>query len=272
MRSLPPSRDKGLYECLFNNKNSDQSLLLLAEGIDSIQENASRLIKDIDLLIANKRYPSAVFLLATADEEIAKAYILLDMCRVDFSRHESTLKKLCQAFYNHVTKHAYNKVIRHKGFLEFKQVKAFWETEMVQWWPAGLETGEPDMPHDTYFNRELPLYVDFIPYNGSWNCPNECDSAMMIGESLGLSRLLDLKVALNQLQETHNASFFKPKSLAMLNEIFSKQYVSDKTSTIEIHQLHENLASRLCSSLGISAKDYYDSALCQWPLYHFVSQ
>lgn len=40
-------------------------------------------------------------------EEIGKVFILLDMIKLDFAKHESTLRRLCRAFHNHGVKLAY---------------------------------------------------------------------------------------------------------------------------------------------------------------------
>ncbi len=51
------------------------------------------------------RLSSAPFLITTARGELAKPTLLLDACMLDFSKHRSVLRKLCQAFYDHVAKH-----------------------------------------------------------------------------------------------------------------------------------------------------------------------
>jgi AbiV family abortive infection protein len=106
-KKFPPKSGLKLYENLFMGMKYEDTIKRISDGLLSINSNASRLIEDVELLVNSNRYSSASFLLATANEEMAKSYILLDMCRLDFTRHENTLKNLCRAFYDHVMKSAY---------------------------------------------------------------------------------------------------------------------------------------------------------------------
>ena len=167
----PPMPAKLLYENVFVRRDREGSLELLSEGLVAFAENAARLIDDAVLLVKAERYGTAAFLVATADEEMAKSYILLDACRLDFSRYESVLRSLCRAFYSHVAKHAYSKVTRFKWH-NMAHVKEVWDVETTRWWSSpGYESGEPDMPHETYFEREMPLYVDFVDQDQKWFTP-----------------------------------------------------------------------------------------------------
>ena len=141
-----------LYNNIFGGSDHQSICREISNGIEAIIINSRRLHEDVELLINSERYASGGFLLATADEEMAKVFILLDMCRVDFQRHENILKGLCRAFYDHVAKHAYNKVITFfRPFRDMKHVKELWVAEITRLWPSGHESGEPDFPHETYF-------------------------------------------------------------------------------------------------------------------------
>jgi AbiV family abortive infection protein len=100
----PPERGQQLFKNLFMDRDCNAILEVISAGLTAILSNAKRLTQDVTLLANSKRFASAAFLMATADEEIAKSYILIDMCRLDFLRHHSVLKALCQAFYSHVAK------------------------------------------------------------------------------------------------------------------------------------------------------------------------
>jgi AbiV family abortive infection protein len=172
-RPQPPKPGKALFGNLFEGLPYDQTMKLLSEGIKAAITNCRRLLDDVEVLLAAKSYASARFLLATADEEMAKPYILLDMCRLDFSKHLGTLRNLCRAFFDHAAKHAYNEIIRFGLPLnDMKRIKEIWLTDITRWWPSDYESGEPDMPHDTYFEWELPLYVDYVAYDGRWHVPD----------------------------------------------------------------------------------------------------
>lgn len=102
----PKSGDQ-LFDGVFKDRSVDDVLADMSSGIDCVLYKICCLLSDIKLLVTNDRLASAAFLLATAREELSKIFILIDMCRLDFTTHESTAKRLCAAFYNHISKHAY---------------------------------------------------------------------------------------------------------------------------------------------------------------------
>ena len=106
--------DKKLFENVFLNREDEEIIQLLSEGIVAVINNAENLYSDARLMFKNSRWTSWRFLLTTANEEMAKSYILLDTCRLDFSRHQSVLKRLCYAFYDHVSKYAYGNIINNE--------------------------------------------------------------------------------------------------------------------------------------------------------------
>jgi len=274
-RTRPPEPAKQLFENLFVRRGRDETLTQLSEGLIAVAANADRLVKDALILLEAERYASAAFLLATADEEMAKSYILLDACRVDFSRHQNVLRRLCKAFYSHIAKDAYNKVARSSHFHNMPHVKDLWDLGITRWWPAdSYDATVPDMPHQTYFKRQMPLYVDFIDQDQAWFTPqvdtskSKFDQTIMIGGGA----LLESQAALERLRETSDAGLYSPEGLSILNEAFKKHYIKEDTSTKQISRLYEQVAQRIENELGIASERFYRSALHEWPLYHFVSQ
>ena len=66
---------------------------------------------------------------------------------------------------NAVLKSAYIEIVRFPvEFRDMTHVKELWDVFIKRWWPSGYESGEPSFPHDTYFARQTPLYVDFIDF------------------------------------------------------------------------------------------------------------
>jgi AbiV family abortive infection protein len=149
-KAQAPKKWNQLYQNLFERRAPAETLDILSRGLDAVTANAGRLIEDATLLVNAQRYGSASFMLATANEEMAKSYILLDMCRLDFARRQSILSNLCHAFYDHVTKYAYTQIVRFSGFRSMAHVKQVWDVNLIKWWSSGdVESGEPDMPHAT---------------------------------------------------------------------------------------------------------------------------
>ena len=120
-KSIPPRPANVLYENLFHGRHRESVLDLVSQGLLAFAQNADWLLYDAKVLLDAKRYARAASLVATADEEIAKSYVLLDACRLDFTSQESSLKPLCAAFYDHVAKYAYNKITRADYLRNLKQ-------------------------------------------------------------------------------------------------------------------------------------------------------
>lgn len=264
-KKLPPKPGMKLYENLFMGMKYEDTIKRISSGLLSINSNGNRLIEDVELLVKSHSYSSAAFLLATADEEMAKSYILLDMCRLDFTRHENILKNLCRAFYDHVLKSAYIKIVRFPlEFRDMSHVKEMWDVEIARWWPSGYESGEPDMPHDTYFAREIPLYVDFIDFDQQWHVPQHHTRKYIFDPDLGDDSLSKSKKMIEQLGKTSETGLYSTQCLFSFNEVFKNHYLSDKTDTKEIKRLYLKAAERL------GHVKFEGSALSEWPLYSFV--
>jgi len=266
-----PDPAKQLFENVFAESKPEATLRTVSQGLIAFLENATRLMEDMTVLMKAERFPTAKFLLTTTNEEMAKSYILLDACRLDLSRHNSTLQCLCRAFYNHVTKYAYNEIINSHTYVgSMEQIKIFWEAETTKWWHSSdPEYGEPDMPHETYFSREMPLYVDFIEYDQKWHKPENAITGMSL--TLEKMRFKDTQEGLKRLQQTFESGLYNPESLTILNNNFKKHYITEKTSSEEIQRLYEKTAQQMEQELTMKKEAFFESALHEWPLYHFTT-
>lgn len=267
----PPHAGNRLYFGLFQNRTEDEALTLLGEGLVSVKDNARRLVTDAQLLLKSKRFSSARFILTTADEEMAKAYILLDMCRLDFSRHESTLRCLCRAFYDHVSKHAYNEVHRFQRIHNMAHAREIWDVETTKWWPSNPESGEPDMPHDTYFLREMPLYVDYIEYDQRWLVPDDGSESFWFERSAGIDSLSVTLKYLAKLEFTYEIGLFDFKCLKIFNEGFKKFYIKENWQESDRIKIYTTITERLVREHSMAANDIVESIYNSWPLYSFLT-
>lgn len=195
---MSKKHDKGpnaadvLFKNLFSEGLPDEPFEVIAAGIAASRCNAERLLSDVRYLVEAGRLSSARFLLTTAREEIAKSYILADTCRLDLEKHSSVLRGLCRAFYDHISKHAYLEVLAFPNIKSMSDAKVIWEIEVKRWWRAEYETGEPDMPHDTYFDREFPLYIDYDDYGRCWVTPMDVvQNAYLPGDTWRNTRFQD---------------------------------------------------------------------------------
>ena len=267
-QAKPPHRGKLLFENLFGSARTPKATLeIISRGILATINNAARLLNDARILFDAERYASGQFLLATSNEEISKIYILVDACRLDFSKRRDKLLDLCNAFYSHEAKYAYQAVVNYayEGVMNRIQTSHMiyarnqWQRAIVKWWPGDDEYGEPDLPHDTFFLREMPLYVD-CGCDGHW------------WEPQGLSPLVpdSVQKTVERTKRTSVAGLYAEQSLGILNENFRDLYVNEKTTIDEIERVHDITADVIQSKLGVPQAAYFESSLHTWPLYHFA--
>jgi AbiV family abortive infection protein len=281
-RSLPkkPVPHILLFKYLFDGRASDESFRLLTEGISACRQNAERLLSDVKLLVRNGRFASARFLLTTAREEIAKSYILVDMCRLDLGKHAPVLRSLCKAFYDHISKHAY--VELHEASCDsMSDAKQVWEAETQRYWRGDEET--PDMPHDTVFNRELPLYVSYVPNyadyieedDSSWSVPSDSDHSLYFDPEeciRGVTLVARTEKLIDAWRQTDNNGLCSSQVLAILNDIFKLHYIQENTTWEQINKLYKQVAARVAKETGIAEEKFLAAPFVGWPLYSFVSK
>ena len=268
----PPQPWRVLYKNLFEVRRRDESIKLISDGLRSILKNVNRLISDVEILTNSNHFSSAHFLLTTVKEEMAKSYIFLDMCRLNFSKHESVLKCLCKAFYDHVFKHAYFQLNNFWPVHDMQHAKDIWESETTKWRPNNDPTsGEPDMPHDTYFDREMPLYVDYIEYDQKWSIPDNDEEGIHFEKKIGADIITKTIECFDKLQFTNSIGLFSPLCLTILNDEFQNYYISENTDNSSIQSIYEKVFSRLITEHNIKSDLFIKSIFRGWPLYHFLT-
>lgn len=270
----PPDRRDFLYGILFEGREFDTTLDLISRGINAIVDNVALLVADAELLVDNHRYARADFVAAAAREEMGKHYLLLDMCRLDLALHENYLKRLCWAFYDHITKHAYFEYCTrsYAGIQTMSSLGYYFNLARQQWWPAGVEDGEPDMPSDVYFLREANLYVGYDSYAETWVYPDEVHGQILYDPALSFlgTPIAETRDVVDRLNHERDRGLFRPESLAAVNARFKQRFFNDAVPTDDLIAMHRCVAGDLARSLGITEDDYRQSALATWPLYSFV--
>lgn len=256
-----------LFENLFPEYSTETSFQLISEGLDASCSNADRLMSDVNILVDAGKLSSARFLLTTAQEEIAKSYILVDCCRLDLSKHQSVLRKLCRAFYDHIAKHAYIEMRAFPAINDISEAHNLWEAKTKRRWPAAPDDEEPDMPHATCFNREYPLYIDYGDYERRWIAPSDN------GEKAYFKMTAPIRHAekiIEPWRKSASDGLCSPEVLTILNDVFKKHYIGDGTTKKELDSLYSKVADHISNKIGVSGKLFLASPLAQWPLYHFV--
>ena len=216
-----------------------------------------------------KRYERAEFLIATAQEEMGKAYMLLDMCRVDLARHQNVLRHLCRSFYSHPLKHVYFDLSAHQyaGIRELPEVQYYFRLSAREWWPSAPESGEPDMPHSTYFLREANLYIHVDSYSDTWVVPSFPAVAMKFEEGFIPSPLQKAREALGKLRATQNLGLIRPEALQVFNRVMKRLRVREHTPSQKLLAAYERAGRELEVNLGVPLDGFMESELHNWPLH-----
>ena len=266
--NTPPKASGVLFEFLFGG-NETEAFGQLSEGIVVTLGNAQRLIDDATVLVEAKRFERASFLIATAEEEMGKIYILLDMCRVDLARRQDVLHHLCGCFYSHIIKHVYLdlSVNEYAGIRELSEVKRYFRVGAQKWWPSDPESGEPDMPHDMYFEREANLYVDVDSYADIWTTPGSPAMNMRFHDSFLPSPLNTARDTLAKLRAKQNLELFQTEALQIFNEAMKGLRVDERTTRAELFAAYTRAGENLELTLGVSSGDFTASELYNWPMY-----
>lgn len=275
-----PKQGDTLYKALFQGRTAKSSLKTISSGILACCTNARRLFDDARILTNADRFATAHFLLATADEEVGKVYILLDMLRLDFAKHEGELRKLCGAFYNHLSKHAYTDVLRFPGIWnwDLNGVKGIFGSERRPYWEGNPESGEPDMSADHSMAREGSLYVEFYSgdYEDVWWTPDNNHSKGMVlgGGPTGMfgGALNYVEKSVAKLEESRDNRLFSLECLEIFHEEFSKVFITSlRTRGEEILDLYNPIFGKL-EKIGIQLSTTLraDNALIAWPLYSLL--
>lgn len=264
MQTKRPEPWSTLYQGLFgSNKDPINSI---SGGALHLIHNAWRLHKDAKILTEANQLASAGFLLSTAREEIGKVFILLDMVKLDFTKHESTLRKLCRAFYNHGAKSAYTTLNTVYKLADLREAKEAFFDAAASWVRGVEEDGVPDMPSLWVVEREWRLYVDYIAEDSEWLVPEEFDK-----DSWGIKADIDhIENCLQRAEEANKRGNFELKNLTAYNKAFSKHFFNEKSDERELVKVSVDF-------LGIPyPKDirYWQLQetyfLLTWPLYAFL--
>lgn len=262
-----PERSVTLFQYLFGG-HAEKAFERLSEGVIAMLDNAAGLLEDASVLADAKRYERAEFLIATAQEEMGKAYILLDMCRIDLARRH-VLRHLCSSFYSHVIKHVYFELSGNKYAViwELPEVQHHFRISAREWWPSSPESGEPDMPHDTFFLREANLYVDVDSYAGVWMVPRFPSKALMFEMPFLGTPIEDAQQALGKLRAAQESRLLSPEALHVFNGAMKGLVVSEQTSLEQLRDAYERAGTELEARLGIPPETLKESTLHNWPMY-----
>ena len=228
MQTRRPEPGPALHQGLF--VKSRDPIAAVAEGIGYLIRNARRLYEDAKVLSEANRPVSAEFLLATAKEEVGKVFLLLDMIKLDFAKHESILRRLCRAFYNHGVKSAYTTLNTEYKLADLREAKEAFSDAKAPWVLGEEEDGVPDMPSLWVIEREWRLYVDYIAEDSKWLIPEEFDKDSWVTKV----DLDNVENCIQRAEEANEKGNFELKCLRSYHKAFSKHFFNDRSDEREL--------------------------------------
>jgi len=267
-RPKRPKQSDVLYNALFAN-SKERIIGLISDGIRELHKNAKSLLDDVVVLSEHERFTSSDFLLFTAAEELAKIYILIDMLRLDFGK-KARLKRLCQAFYSHLLKSVYFRIISFPlPIRDMKYLQEIAEVEKQEYWPEyDYESGEPDIINLELLRRETSIYVDFDEYAGFWISPNPGISKANInsGDSTGYQE--EIKAIFKRVEKALSEGCFDTDCLIIFHDVFSKREIGIGMPMNEISKIYKRFVKEV-EKAGIKAagKIEEENPLLDWPIY-----
>jgi AbiV family abortive infection protein len=193
---------------------------VLAEGLALLSDNVAALDADIDLLTKAERGRSLSILARQADEEAAKALILLDIGRMDM-RDEEGIGRQITHFYNHLARCIYAEVTQMSP-ADFAEVRRMVDSMRPSHFLDGPEGFEWIFRNRLLAAREEGLYVDYVheEEGDRWVSPADHDRIQFGGPSPAVRELIG---SLTRLGAT------SAEGLDLAGEVWAEVELTDST-------------------------------------------
>jgi hypothetical protein len=154
-----------------------------------------------------------------------------------------------------------------------EQAAERWQIAIRRWWPesGNPEDAEPPLPHDTFFDRELPLYVDWDYWAKTWVVPNQSTNVLKFDNTHWPSELDRFRAELQVIKGTATKGLLSSEALTLVNSVYSGTYINQSTPNATIQRLDDELTALIAAKLDVSATDIQSSPLSALALYHFAT-
>ncbi len=192
--------------------------------------NAARIMEDVTRLAEEGRYQAAKILQNVANEEAAKAMILLDAARCPRNPSALLVRQL-RYFADHLPKGLYVSVAEIRP-VSFGEVREWVNRERKQYYLDGPDGGEWLFSNSILTSREQSMYVDFIAVDDSkwWHDPAGHHLPVLGAEDFRPSGIFRMVSAL------HAAGWFRADALAVIAEMWRPVNIHDGMT---IHELRD---------------------------------
>ena len=219
----------------------------LAEGLALLAEQARALREDLILLAEAERSRAYGIVAVIADEEAAKALMLLDLVRTGW-RDSGLVGRQLARFSDHLARLIYAEM-SYMSPADFAEVRRVVEIYRPSHYLDGPSDVDFIYRNQSLAQREEALYVDYVrDEDGSrWVSPAARDS-LVFGH---LAVPLDLVISLDRIGCTSR------EGLDVIAETWSDVVITDTTHWQEIRALNKRIAETLIDR-GLHSSDAED--------------
>ncbi len=204
----------------------------LSDGVDAVVENAVLLWEDADALFQAQKRRGYRVLMAVAEEEAAKAMILIDAARCPRDPPDRLTKHLSR-FYDHLAKGLY--VLACDWAPErFGDLVRSMEAERATHYLDGPSGVDWVFPNQILRDREETLYVDFVTGDrgARWTTPRLGDALLMRHSFPASPGPLALALAMRDTR------FSSAEGLAIISELWRTFELNEETLWRSVRSLN----------------------------------
>jgi len=153
------------------------------------------------------------------------------------------------------------------------QAADLWRTAVRRWWPESPnpEDAEPPMPHDTVFEREVPLYVDWDYWAKRWAGPTQSTNIWRFDNAHLPSELDRLRAEFHAVKDAAAKGLLCGRALETLHDIYSSTYINESTPAATVRALEDKLVAEPSLQLAVADAEIRSSPLLAPALYHFTT-
>jgi hypothetical protein len=213
-----------------------ERIATIAAGLGLLAENVATLAADLELLRKAERGRGLWILSRQADEEAAKALILIDLARMDQRDHKGMVRQI-GCFYDHLSRSIYAEVCQMSP-ADFAEVRRMVDSMRQSHFLDGPNEVDWIFRNRLLASREDGLYVDYLHEQdgGRWISPAANDEIIFGGPSTAVIELI---------AAMHRLGCMSPGGLKVIADIWAEQTIEDDTHWQEVVRLNRAVATEL---------------------------
>jgi AbiV family abortive infection protein len=218
----------------------DRRLDAIAEGLGLIAEHAATLDRDVRQLAEIDGNRGAVILNAIAEEEAAKALILLDLVRAG-AQDQKTVARQLKRFSDHLARCIYVELAAMRP-ATFREARDLVDIHRVDYFLDGPSDGDWIFRNRLLEQREQSMYVDYVHTEESdeWRTPATANSGPIPAL---FSSARDLVASL------HSLGALTRNGLDIIVDVWDDVTLSDDTHWQAERALNVEAVERICTNL-----------------------